>query len=341
MNIESMNLFGARLGGQERYTQALIVFQMVLKNGDKRALNDIGYTYELLGDYKKAREYYMSAIKERIPEGSYNLARLYEYGTDTEVDYTKAFELYQQALKLGYSEAAGKLANFYLRGLGVNKDDHMAYLLFKKGSFLDKKRHTYSLCTAGLANCYEQGVGCKQNKRKTFLTNVRAVKQARSGIHLYNLAQCYVFGTGTKVNIKKALELLYEAANKNYPDAYYQLAALYSGEAFSFKGKIYSLRQDDYSLFLLSEAYRYGSPKADLAVAEMSLSGSNPCNQVDISKAIEAVASFQTDKRHGNSADIENYKKLKNKYPTEIDWDLIEQDPERYVHQLNNESITC
>ena len=61
----------------------------------------------------------------------------------------------------------------------------------------------------------------------------------------------------------------------------------------------------------------------------------------DINKAIEAIVSFQEDKRHGNSADIENYKKLKHKYPTEIDWDLIEQDPKRYVYQLNNESITC
>ena len=50
MEIESMNLFAVKLGGQERYTQSLMVFEMALKNGDKRSLNDLGYTYELLGD---------------------------------------------------------------------------------------------------------------------------------------------------------------------------------------------------------------------------------------------------------------------------------------------------
>ena len=340
MIVEAMNCFGVKLGNQERYYQALMVFKLVLENGDKRALNDIAYTYELMGEYDKAREHYMAGITAGVKGASYNLARFYGYGIDCPIDYSKAFEYYTISFKQGYSEAARKLAHFYRNGLGVLKNERMAFKYFKKGVVLDKKHHTISPCIAGLACCYEFGVGCKQSDRKTFKTNVKAIKQARTGINLYNLAQCYIFGKGTKVNIRKALEYLYEAANKNYPDAYYQLAALYNEDSYSYKGKRYSLKNDNYSLFLLTEAYRLGSPKADLAVAEMSLSGDNPNNMVDINRAIEAIVAFQSDKYRGNSCDMDNYRELKHKYPNDIDWDDIEQNPETYIRP-NNESIAC
>ena len=331
MRIEEMNALAIRLGRQERYRQSLMVFKLIMEGGDKRAISDIGFTYELMGEYSKARTYYEKAIKAGIPEGAYNLARFYEHGIDCPVNYSKAIEYYRISLKQGYSEAAAKLAHFYHHGLGVKKDERMTFRMFKKGVALDRKRHTASPCIAGLSSCYEYGVGCKQSDRKTFKTNRKAVKQARSGLNLYNLAQCYIFGKGTKVNIDKALKFMYESANKNYPDAYYQLAALYNTDGQLPKNCKQLIKNEDYTLFLLSEAYRLGSPKADLAVAEMSLSGENPSGRVDTDTAIAAIVEFQSNKYKGNSYDMENYQELKNKYPKDIDWDDIEKDPEAYI----------
>jgi TPR repeat protein len=341
MKIENLNDFAIKLSRQGRYHEAIMVFNLALDSGDNNAFNDIGYTYELMGDIEKAKEYYSLGIAAGVSVASYNLGRVYEYGIKTPVDYEKAFELYSKALKLGYSEAAVKVAKFYKDGLGVQKDERKALEILKKGVRLDRKNHTHSPSITCLANYYEYGVGCKQSDKKTFKANVKAVKQTRSGINLYNLAQCYIFGTGTRVNTKKGMELLYESANKNYPDSYYQLAALYNKGTCSYKGTIHSIKNDDYSLFLLFEAYHLGSPKADLAIAEMSLSGDNPNNRVDIDKAIEAIVAFQDDKYNGNSYDVETYHELKNKYPDDIDWEGIENNPDSYKYHDNYENTIC
>ena len=119
-------------------------------------------------------------------------------------DYKKAFISYQKALELAESfnstdhTAYINLANLYKDGLGIGSPNKVqAFKLFGEG--------------------YEKLIQSKQKQLlDSFLVHYN-----------YNLGDCYMYGVGTEINYKLALEYYKKAAALADEEAWVQLASLY------------------------------------------------------------------------------------------------------------------
>jgi TPR repeat protein len=112
----------------------------------------------------------------------------------------------------------------------------------------------YDLAQYNLALCYLDGTGVTRDQRKAFAWFIKAAEQGHAKAQ-YNVGVCYYFGEGTVEDINKAAYWFAKSAEQRDADAQFNLAMLYfNGEGVS--------KDVAKALFWFNQAVRNGHAKA-------------------------------------------------------------------------------
>ncbi len=118
---------------------ALKDFQTAAKAGKPGAQNDLGVFYarslpHTEEKYNKAIYWFGKAIKNDVPQASYNLGNLYANGQGVKRNFGTAIKYYKSAAKGNYLSAQRKLGLIYFQGREVKRDLAQAYLFLSLAS---------------------------------------------------------------------------------------------------------------------------------------------------------------------------------------------------------------
>ncbi|KAI8984252.1 hypothetical protein BDF20DRAFT_816822 [Mycotypha africana] len=177
---------------------------------------------------------------------------------------SEAEKLLKQLAAKGHADAQYQLGKLYTAGLFNKKgkpDYDRAFTLFVQAS---KHFHTDASLRAG--ECYEEGLGCRQNGDKAQLFYKKAASLGHPAA-MNRLAFAYKNGElGVSKNPKEAvkwLSLAAEAATPEYPEALYELAMLHTT---GFENVVYV--DIEYSVRLLNQAAEMGHGPAAFKLGE-------------------------------------------------------------------------
>lgn len=131
----------------------------------------------------------------------------------------KALSCFKKAARLNCHEAFAQIGDAYRDGNGVGHDDSTARKWYKKGADVGE-----ITATLKLAECYKNGVGCRQDYEKAMLEyqhiaeriNGRGFKHQIVGIGtaLYEIGNMYLNGLGVQPDLKKAIRYFTLAVKK-------------------------------------------------------------------------------------------------------------------------------
>ena len=188
--------------------------------------------YGILKDKKKSFNYYELAVnnaEQPYASALYNLGLCYYEAIGVKRDYKRAFSLFNEAYNLPlaskeevYLEKEYMLALCYYYGKGVEIDIQIALKLANSSS---EKGNVESLCLLG--KIYELLYSDEKHDEKSFKYYLQASKLGSAEAE-YNISLAYVYGDDyVSEDAEKAFEWCSKAAEKNYPEALYQLADYY------------------------------------------------------------------------------------------------------------------
>ena len=307
-----------------------------IEDNNPRAMNDLGVVYEKQGEYEEAYKYYLSASELGHNTSFYNIGLFYLNGTVVKKDVNKAIECFEKSAKLGYSKGYEELAQMYEYGIGVKPNLPKAINYLKKGVKLEQKSTlTICDCSRFLAYHYNQAIGVKCNFKKAVkLWEFGAKKKDLNSI--FNLAICYMYGEGVKKDLSKALETLVNLAVKNnYKEAIKTIADIYE------EGEFCPIDLKESGRWLMKAAGR-GEIRSLLKIADICLSKRHKQYGFEKKYARYAIYDFLKDinnKEEEYSQEYQQYLSLKEKYPNDLDWDLLETLPEDFAHDENESNI--
>lgn len=158
---------------------AFRLFHEALELGENSALTNLGFCYfwgrGCEKDATKAMSYFRRAIEAGEKDcAAYNLAYRYRKGEGVERDFAQAWKYFRMAAANGYAYAYDAMGDMARLGEGLSqKDFAMALRYYRKGL----KASNDEYCHAGLARCYEQGLGVKKDIRKAY-EHLRAAQKA-------------------------------------------------------------------------------------------------------------------------------------------------------------------
>lgn len=131
----------------------------------------------------------------------------------------KALSCFKKAAGLNCHEAFAQIGDAYSESNGVGHDDSTARKWYKKGADVGE-----ITATLKLAECYKNGVGCRQDYEKAMLEyqhiaeriNGRGFKHQIGGIGtaLYEIGNMYLNGLGVQPDLKKAIRYFTLAVKK-------------------------------------------------------------------------------------------------------------------------------
>lgn len=145
--------------------KAITYFIKAAENGIPEGAYQLGKIYGtgiediLPADQFRSFVWYTQAAKYGLSEAQNNLGSCYFFGRGVRVDYEEAFKLYMMSAEKGNSEAEMNVGICYAAGKGVELDYTLAYSWWKKAA-----EHGHVKAMVNLATCYEMGVGVIQNK---------------------------------------------------------------------------------------------------------------------------------------------------------------------------------
>jgi hypothetical protein len=127
-----------RRGVAKDAKQALNLYQKASKQGDAKALYNLGWIYEngygVARDAKQSLNWYRKAAKQGDARAQQLLGQRLRGGNHVDKNYEEAVRWFRKAAKQGYSRAQADLALAYLRGEGVNQDYTEAVRLARKAA---------------------------------------------------------------------------------------------------------------------------------------------------------------------------------------------------------------
>ncbi len=188
-------------------------------------------------DYRCSSNVFSLAAKNGYSHAYYYLGNQFYYGLGFTQDYEKAFDYYLKADRKGDKYAAYRLGKMYLSGEGVNIDIQQAEHYFSKAT------KTVVLANYDLAKLYEDYADDFNNVSKDYINGL--YKKALEGMieqeenDIQNaftemrIANMYLAGKGTDINVNSAIEWLNKAAKQDNPNAAYQLGYIYSSEKYN------------------------------------------------------------------------------------------------------------
>jgi len=109
-------MYDAGIGVRRNAKKAQEWYLVAAQSGNAEAQNSVGSMLQDRRKYSEAREWFEKASAQAHPQGTNNLAFLYDLGLGVPRDRAKAKELYISAAKLGWGEAMWNLANMAALG---------------------------------------------------------------------------------------------------------------------------------------------------------------------------------------------------------------------------------
>ena len=147
-----------------------MVFDEAVERGCEVMMNNYG-TFFYSGrigevNYQMAEKYYEMAANAGYDVAAENLGYIYYYGRTGKTDYAKAFILFAKgALVFNRPISTYKLGDMYRNGYFVEKDEKAAFKLYVKAESLLEEMDEYDQMIASpdvsfrLGNCYQKGTG--------------------------------------------------------------------------------------------------------------------------------------------------------------------------------------
>lgn len=246
-------------GARRCYADALNYYNKGYELGDLDCTFKVGQFHEegigVPRSIATAETYYFECENSTNPQHLIKIASRYEISKRQ--NYKKAFKLYKKAADLGSAYAMWKTGMCYLYGDGAEVSDEDAYVYFKKGSerkylpatyelgrmyyygYYVEKNYDIAFDCFNLAKTevedsylflglmYMSGLGIAKNCSKAFECFIKTPETNDDyNLVTYNLALCYKYCYGTKVDYKKAIQLFKEndSGNAIDPDILYEYA---------------------------------------------------------------------------------------------------------------------
>ena len=201
--------------------KALEILQTLAVKNYMKAINKIAEIYYwgigISKDEKNAVEWWMIAAKQNDAEAQYNLGYAYLDGLGVEKDIRKALDYWLKAI----AQVEYKLENNIGSCYYLLNDYDNAFIWYERAAMKDNPTGQF-----GLAQCYEKGLGTKQDSLKAFEWYKKAAENGNTESK-YRTAMNYYHARGTEQNYGKAVEWLLSAALKNHTYAQSWLAYCY------------------------------------------------------------------------------------------------------------------
>lgn len=316
---------GVDLAKEKNYSEAMYLLEKAAAKGDLGAVNDIGVIYERNGDYEKAMEFYKHAALFGSGVAIHNAGNLYETGKGLDTNYALAMILYKRSAKLNYPHAFHKIATFYQYGKSVEKNEKKAFEWALKGVKLELKTKEESSCLITVGYYYEMGIGVKKNYNKALKYYTLAAERGNV-VGKFDAALIHLYKKNSKKHTKIGIDLLIESSKENYPDAFAELAVLYQ------EGK--KIEKDvEIADYWLTKGIKHNSWRAVLVYSDMCLSGENIDGEKKPEAAINALAIFLAESGEYREDYQNQYNDIKNAYKDEINWDVLEKNPELFIER--------
>lgn len=203
------------------YEKAIALFQQAAELGYIGGYTNIGHIYEVVpayADADKSFAYYTRAAEMDEPYAMSNLALCYAYGRGTPVNVPAALHWFQKAADAGHVDAFAFLGDMYYKPEFNMIDIDKALPWYTKATaYGDDQSHVIGHIYE-TKNDYEQAVYHYQTAVANGTTFAK-----------WRMACLYMDGLGVKVDLAKALNLLYEAID-DWPQAHVDLAMVYLTE---------------------------------------------------------------------------------------------------------------
>ncbi len=171
-------------------------------------------------NYEKSYYWYSQAANQGDIESLYYTANMQMKGAGTVQNIPRGLMNLQKVADSGHVNSMYTIAKVHKIGYKVNKNNLIANKYFEMAA---NKGHTQSMVE--LADNLERGVSGVKDLNKSRELFERAFKQGNKEA-AYRGANLYF--VGDSANTKKAMEMLFFAAESNYEPALYRLAEIYS-----------------------------------------------------------------------------------------------------------------
>ena len=177
-----------------------------------------------------------ASAEEGNATAMFYLLDCYKNGWGVEQDFEQAFYWSKKGADLGDVGCMIALSNCYFNGEGTEQD-------YQKSLEWDL-RAAEKGSPAGMLNaavCYEEGLGVEADPEQAFNlykecaeadpdnipSHYRDDAEECRNLGMYNLARCYVSGTGTEKDVSKAFEWMHRLADTGNPFGMYNLGLMY------------------------------------------------------------------------------------------------------------------
>lgn len=159
--------------------------------GDDNSCNDLGATYEQIGEYENAMKFYTRACDNGIEIGCANMGMMYEKGLGVSKNPAKALDIYKTSCNNGGALGCYNLATAYRKGEIVAQDYAIAYSAYTSAC----EKEDVPSC-ANIGSMHELGQGVQKDELKAY--NIYKVACFRG----FNRACPHMKRLGDKLNTK-------------------------------------------------------------------------------------------------------------------------------------------
>lgn len=231
------------------------------------------------------------AAKNGYAHANYYIGNQYYYGLGFEQDFEKALHYYSKASSQGDSYATYKIGKMYLNGEGTETN------LKQAEHFFNKATNNVVLANYDLAKLYEENPTVFPDVSKEYIYSLYSValkgliEQETEDIHdsftEIRIANMYLNGKGTEVNIPEAVKWFEKAAKLENPNASYQLGCIYSSD----KSGVKDLEKSYKNYALALKGYEKAETENSNATAEYRI-GMMYLNGLGVDKDIKKALSW-------------------------------------------------
>jgi len=124
-----------RGGVEQNFSEAARWYEILAKQGDRRAQTSLGLMYArgygVKKDPEAAHRWWNFAAAQNDPGAQYNLGLSYAQGDGVKQDHERAVQWYSKAASRGHVQAQHNLGTLYHEGKGVVRDPVRAYFWVK------------------------------------------------------------------------------------------------------------------------------------------------------------------------------------------------------------------
>jgi hypothetical protein len=172
----------------------------------------------------------LSVLVRRAEQGDaqarFEAGGRYYFGRGTAIDFAEAARWWRLAALQEHARSQTALAFLFRDGKGVAADDAEAVTWLKRAA-----RQGDPIAQLYLGLHYHEGRGVARDDAEAFrLWDAAATGRYPYAAAQFRLARAYVEGTGTAVDLTKAIKWMTEAAERNYVLAQVGLGVLYGDE---------------------------------------------------------------------------------------------------------------